>query len=257
MSWANDTVDFMADPFGLGNSLLGGISKSLGLDNNSVIDRAQGTLDEVLGYSNDVSRTNKNLYQNYLDKMQGTYGTGAQNYDATVQRLADAIGDGSDLTGFNYRGNVNDFYDKFANQRAQQAMDAISSNASSGGSRFSSSYNDAVAAKQQALASEEWSKAYDKMMQDRSQQLAEWNAGQSQKQNYLYNLGTLTGLYGNDRNQLTDALGNYYSNMANQNNSDLQVYSDITANKANLDAQRKSGIGSALGAIGSVIGAIF
>ena len=45
--------------------------------------------------------------------------------------------------------------------------------------------------------------------------------------------------------------------MANQNNSDLQVYSDITANKANLDAQRKSGIGSALGAIGSIVGAFF
>ena len=104
MSWVTDTLE------------------SIGLGNNSVIDRAQGTLDEVLDYSNDVSRTNKNLYQNYLDKMQGTFGTGAENYDATVQRLADAIGDGSDLTGFNYNGNVNDFYDKFANQRAQQAI---------------------------------------------------------------------------------------------------------------------------------------
>ena len=257
MAWINDTLEFMSDPFSMGHSFSGGLSKSLGFDNSDVIDRAQGTLDQVLDYSNDVSRENQGLYRNYLDRMQGIYGSGAGNYDATVQRLADAIGDGSDLTGFSYNGNVNDFYDRFANQRAQQAMDAISSNASSGGSRFSSSYNDAVAAKQQALASEEWSKAFDKMMQDRSQQLAEWNAGQTQKQNYLNNLGNLTGIYGNDRNQLTDALGNYYSNMANQNNSDLQVYSDITANKANLDAQRKNGIGSMLGSVGSLVASIF
>lgn len=108
-------------------------------------------------------------------------------------------------------------------------------------------------AQSQGLASEEWQKSYDRMMQDRAQQLSEWQTGQ----NRINNLNMLAGLYGNDRNQLSNALGDYYSSMANQNNADLEVYSDIGQKSAELDANRKSGIGGALGGIGSIVGAIF
>lgn len=254
-SFMNDAVSFMADPWGLGNSFSTSLGKSLGLDNNAQIDRAQGVMDDVLAKSNSVSAQNKGIYQNYLDQMKGIYGEGSAQYAGALERLGNAIGEGPDQ--FTATGEVNDFYDPYANQRQQQAMNAINASASSGGNRFSSSYNDKLAAKQQALASEEWSKAFDRWQADRARQLQEWQAGQSSKQNYISNLGTMTNLYGNDRNQLASALGDYYSNVANQNNADLETYSDVAQTKANLDAQRKSGIGSALGAVGSVIGAIF
>lgn len=254
-SFMNDAVSFMADPWGLGNSFSTSLGKSLGLDNNAQIDRAQGVMDDVLAKSNSVSAQNKGIYQNYLDQMKGIYGEGSAQYAGALERLGNAIGEGPDQ--FTATGEVNDFYDPYANQRQQQAMNAINASASSGGNRFSSSYNDKLAAKQQALASEEWSKAFDRWQSDRARQLQEWQAGQSSKQNYISNLGTMTNLYGNDRNQLASALGDYYSNVANQNNADLETYSDVAQTKANLDAQRKSGIGSALGAVGSVIGAIF
>ena len=251
----NDAVGFMADPFGWGNSFSTSLGKSLGLDNNASIDKAQGTLDDVLAKSNSVSAQNKGIYQNYLDQMKGMYGEGSAQYAGALENLRNAIGEGPDQ--FTATGEVKDFYDPYANQRQQQAMNAINASASTGGNRFSSNYNDKLAAKQQSLASEEWQKAFDKWNADRSRQLQEWQAGQSSKQNYINNLGTVTGLYGQDRTQLANALGDYYSNVANQNNADLEVYSDIAQTKSNLDAQRKSGIGSALGSIGSIVGAIF
>lgn len=132
-------------------------------------------------------------------------------------------------------------------------MSAISNASASGGNRFSSNYIDKVAAKQQALASEEWRSAYDRMMQDRSQQMQEWQS----RQNRINNMGTLAGLYGNDRTQLSDAIGNYYSNLANQNNADLEVASDIAQGKANMDMNRKSGIGSVLGGVGNFVSSFF
>jgi hypothetical protein len=95
------------------------------------------------------------------------------------------------------------------------------------------------------------------MMQDRQQQLAEWQAGQQSKQSYVSNLGNLTNLFGNDRNQLMNAMGDYYSNMASQNNADLQTKSDLTQAKTNLSMQEQSGAGGLLGGVGTVLGAIF
>lgn len=251
----NGAVGFMTDPFGWGNTFSTSLGKSLGLDNNEAVDSAQGVLDAVAAKSGDVSRRNQDIYRNYLEQMKGIYGGGASQYSDAVQRLSDAIGDYP--AQFTATGNVSDFYDPYANQRVAQAMDAINASASSGGSRFSSSYNDALAAKQQALASEELSKAFDKWMNDRSRQLQEWQAGQAANQNYLSNLGTMAGLYGNDRNQLANAIGDYNSAVANQNNADLEVYSDVAQSKANLDSQRKGGVGGMLGSVGSLVGALF
>lgn len=246
---------FMADPWGIGSSFTGGLAKSLGLDNNADIDRAQGTLDDVLAKSNSTAAANRGIYDEYMNQMRGMFGEGAAQYGDAVKRLSDAIGEGPDT--FTATGTVNDFYDPYANQRAAQAMDAINRSASSGGSRFSSSYNDALAAKQQALASEEWSKAFDKWMSDRNRQLAEWQAGQGAKQNYIGNIGNVANLYGQDRTQLANAIGEYNSALANQNNADLEVYSDIAQSKANLDTQRKGGVGAMLGPVGEIVGAIF
>lgn len=251
----SNAASFMADPWGLGSSFTGGLAKSLGLDNNANIDKAQGTLDDVLAKANGVSQTNRGIYGDYLGQMKDIYGEGAGQYSDAVSKLSEAIGNGPDT--FTATGEVSDYYDPYANQRKQQAMDAISQSASTGGNRFSSNYTDKLAAKQQALASEEWSKAFDKWMSDRSRQLQEWQAGQTAKQNYLGNLGTVAGLYGNDRDKLAGAIGDYSTALANQNNADLETYSDISQSKANLDTQRQGGVGALLGPVGSLVGALF
>lgn len=249
-SFGESTGKFFSDPFGILSSFSTGAGKVLGTDNNADVDKAIGTLDEVKALADSVSAKNRGLYGDYYGKMNEMYGGNASKYGDAVSRLADAIDNYGD---FEYSGDVNDLLDPARNQRVAAAMGAISNASASGGNRFSSNYLDKVAAKQQALASEEWRSAYDRMMQDRSQQMQEWQS----RQNRINNMGTLAGLYGNDRNQLSDAIGNYYSNLANQNNADLEVASDIAQSKANMDMNRKSGIGSVLGGVGNFVSSFF
>lgn len=252
----NEAGSVVANPFGLGDAgygFLDQLSTQLGLSNKAQVQQGMASLDDLMAEANQVGASNRSLYNQYLGQMQNTYGQGAAQYNTALENYQKAIGEGPDT--FSYSGNVNDFYDKFANQRAQAATNAMRN--AGGTNLFGSDYMNGLAAKQQALASEEWSKAYDKMMQDRQQQLSEWQAGQQSKQNYIGNLGNITNLFSNDRNQLANAYGDYYSNMASQNNADLQTKSDLTQAKTNLAMQENSGIGGLLGAAGSVLGAIF
>ena len=253
MATMKEVGAFVANPFGLGDAGAGAVNylaDSLGFSNNKQINAAKSELDAVLDKADMVSSQNKHLYGDYYKQMQGMYGEGAASYADAVKNLADAIGSRED---FSYGKGVNEFLDPAREQRVAAAAEAINNAASAGGNRFSSNYMDKLAAKQQALASEEWSKAYDRMMQDRAQQLQEWETGQQK----IQNLGTLANIYQSDRNQLGNAIGDYYSNMASQNNADLQAYADVTGQKATLESQRQSGAGGLLQGIGSIIGAIF
>lgn len=247
---------FVANPLGLGDAgygFLDQLGEQLGLSNKNQVQAGMASLDNLLAEANSVSNTNKSLYNDYLGKMQGMYGQNAAQYDSALANYQKAMGEGPDQ--FTYGGDVSQFYDRYSNQRQQAAMNAMRN--MGGQNLFSSDFMNNMAAKQGALASEEWSKAYDKMMQDRQQQLAEWQAGQASKQNYIGNLGNLANIYGQDRNQLANALGDYYSNMASQNNADLQTKSDLTQAKTNLSMQGNSGAGSILGGVGKVLGGIF
>lgn len=226
MSWINDLAD------------------ALGFGNNKQTDAAQQTLDEMLARANGVSAQNRGLIRDYYDQMNGTFSEGAGKYNEAVASLADAIAHQGD-----YDKTVDDFLDPAREQRVQAAMSAINNSAASGGNRFSSNYLDKVAAKQQALASEEWRSAYDRLMQDRQQQLQQAQTG-------VQNLGTMASIYGNDRNNLMQALSEYTSNMANQNNADLQMATDVMGQKANLDANRKGGFSAILDGLAPVAGAV-
>ena len=247
---------FAANPFGLGDAgygFLDQLGEQLGLSNKKQVQAGMASLDNLLAEANNVSNTNKSLYNDYLGKMQGMYGQNAAQYDSALANYQKAMGEGPDQ--FSYGGDVSQFYDKFANQRMQAATNAMRN--MGGQNLFSSDFMNNLAAKQQALSTEAWEKSYDKMMQDRQQQLAEWQAGQQAKQSYIGNLGNITNMYGQDRNQLANAMGDYYSNMASQNNADLQTKSDLTQAKTNLSMQENSGAGTILGGVGKVLGGIF
>ena len=152
--------------------------KILGTDNSGAVNQANAAMDEIGTLATTNKNQNQAMLDQYLAQMQGQFGGGAQAYDSAVARLANAIGN-ADYSGFNYGGNVNQFYDPAAQQRANAATEAIENSMASGGSRFSSNFMDKVAAKQQALASEEWKSAFDRMMADRAAQLQQWQTGQT------------------------------------------------------------------------------
>lgn len=217
------------------------LADALGFGNNKQTDAAQRTLDEMLARANGVSAQNRGLIRDYYDQMNGTFSEGASKYNDAVAALADAIAHQGD-----YDKTVDDFLDPARNQRVQAAMSAINNSAAANGQRFSSGYLEKLAAKQQALASEEWRSAYDRLMQDRQQQLQQAQTG-------VQNLGTMANIYGNDRNNLMQALSDYTSNMANQNNADLQMATDVMGQKANLDANRKGGFSAILDGIAPMV----
>lgn len=217
------------------------LADALGFGNNKQTDAAQRTLDEMLARANSTSAQNRGLIRDYYDQMNGTFSEGANKYNDAVAALADAIAHQGD-----YDKTVDDFLDPAREQRVQAAMSAINNSAAAGGNRFSSNYLDKVAAKQQALASEEWRSAYDRLMHDRQQQLQQAQTG-------VQNLGTMANIYGSDRNNLMQALSEYTSNMANQNNADLQMATDVMGQKANLDANRKGGFSAILDGIAPMV----
>ena len=212
---------------------------------NKANDAALKAYDKAMGTSDD----NRELYQQYLDKMNSIYGDLAGKYSDYLSNIENQKV--YDPGQFSYTGDVNDFYSKAANQRIKQATDAITNSRANAGSMFSSDYLNELAAKQQALASEEWDKAYDRYMQDRSQTANEWqmnaNAGQQAYDN-IYNKNTaLLGVAQNAQDNVSNAYTNYLQNLANQNNTDAQNYANYVQTIAGNNLSKKGLIGRALG----------
>ena len=206
-------------------------------------DAARSAYDKAMGTSDD----NRELYQQYLDKMNSTYGDLAGKYADYLSNIENQKV--YDPGQFSYSGDVNDFYSKAANQRIKQATDAITNSRANAGSMFSSDYLNELAAKQQALASEEWDKAYDRYMQDRSQKLSEFstnaNLGNQVYQNLMNKNTALLGQAQNAQDNVSNAYTNYLQNLANQNNTDAQNYANYVQTIAGNNLSKKGILGRA------------
>lgn len=220
-----------------------------GLQQDSRVRKANAAAKEALNAASATSNANRELYQKYLDQMNSTYGDLAGRYSDYL----DAIENQKvyDPGQFSYSGDVNDFYSKAANQRIKQATDAITNSRANAGSMFSSDYLNELAAKQQALASEEWDKAYDRYMADRSQSLNEFstnaNLGNQVYQNLMNKNTTLLGQASNAQDNVSNAYANYLQNLANQNNTDAQNYANYAQTVAGNNLSKKGMLGRALG----------
>lgn len=252
-----DAFDMVTAGIGLNPIAAGNfMGDLLGLSNSKQVDAAMASYDDLMGEAGNVYNQNMGDLSDYGSMLEGMYGDNASRYNDALSRLLDS--DIFQADTFNYNGNINDFYDKFANQRAQQAMDALRGTY---GDMMSSEFANAMGAKQQALASEEWQKAYDKLMRDRQQQMAEWQANnnslwrnwdaqQSRYQNAV-------DAYGRDRDALMQGRGDVLSNSINARNANLSTMADLTQAKTNAGLQQQNGNAALLGLAGNVLGSIF
>lgn len=228
----------------------------LGLGNSKAVDSALAAYDSLMDNAGSVYNQNMGDLLRYGSLLEKTYGTNADQYQSALQALLDS--DVYQSKPFEYTGTINDFYDKFANQRAQNAMDSIRG---SFGDVLSSEYQNAMAAKQQALTSEEWEKAYDKLMRDRQQKMTEWQNNENsnwknwEAQQDRYK--TAVDAYGSDRDAYLQGQGDVLSNTINARNANLSTMSDLTQAKSQAAMQRQSGNAGVLGLAGNVLGAIF
>ena len=216
-----------------------------GFQQDRRVSNANNAIKKAQEKANAASNANKDLYNQFYDKTQSTYGDTAANVDDYLKKLEGM--EAYDPGQFSYTGDVNDFYSKAANLRIKNAMNSLRESSDI----FSSDYQDAMAAKQQAMASEEWDKAYDRYMRDRSQTANEWqmnaNAGQQAYDNTYGKNKDLLSVAQNAQDNLMNAYGNYINNMANQNNVDTQNYSNMVQQIAANQNSKKGMLGRILG----------
>ena len=238
--------------FGLGSILSNVFDPGdlLGYRGGKNVAAANSSLDEAYGKAEEAANKNSELYSQYMDKVKGAYGNEAANLDSRVQALENLTP--YDAGQFSYDKDIGDFYSKFANQRKQQAMDSITNSMANAGNMFSSDYTDALAAKQQALASEEWDKAFERYQQDRNRALSEFstnaNIGQQTYSNMYNKNKDLLGISQNAKDNILNAFGTYTQGLANNNSMLAQNAANIAqAKAANNMSQNKSLLGKIFG----------
>lgn len=221
---------------------------------NADAERAAEAYDKIMEMSNQAMSTNQGNIDSYRNLISDTYGAGAANYGQALQNFLNS--EVYQNQGFTYGDQpgqtIESFMDPAMNQRVDAAMNAINNSAASGGNRFSSDYINRVGSKQQSLASEEWEKAYNKLMQDRQMALNEyninsqnnWNNYNAQQDRMKYGVDA----YGRDRDAYIGGLGDAMSATIANRNANLQTQAEMLANKA--QAQQGTDIGSLFGGIG-------
>lgn len=217
----------------------------LGFQQDRRVSNANAAIQKAQDKADAASAANKALYDQFYNKTQSTYGDTAAKVDDYLKNLEGM--EAYDPGQFSYTGDVNDFYSKAADLRVKNAMNNLRESSDI----FSSDYQDAMAAKQQAMASEEWDKAYDRYMRDRSQTANEWqmnaNAGQQAYTNQYNQNKDLLGIAQGAQDNLMNAYGNYINNMANQNNVDTQNYANMIQQMAANENSKKGILGRLFG----------
>lgn len=221
-----------------------------GVRGNNAVGAANAALDEAYGKAEEAASKNESLYSKYMNKVNDAYGGEAGKLGARVQALEDLTP--YDAGQFSYDKDVNDFYSKAADLRAKKATNAITNSMANAGNMFSSDYTDALAAKQQALATEEWDKAFDRYQQDRSRALNEFstnaNIGQQTYSNMYNKNKDLLGISQNAQDNTLNAFGTYTQGLANNNSMLAQNAATIAqAKAANQLTQNKSLLGKIFG----------
>ena len=205
------------------------------MGNKADATRASEAYDKITGLAQAAGAQNNATIGSYRNLLGSTYGRDAAQYSSAVQNFLNSPVYQNE--GFSYNGNVSDYMDPYANQRADAAMQAIANASASNGSRFSSDYISRVGAQQQALASEEWEKAYNKLMQDRQMALSEYNANSQNAWNN-YNATNARNqyavdAYGNARDQYVNGLSDALSAEVQNRNAVLQTQANAIAGSAN------------------------
>lgn len=198
------------------------------------------------------------LLNDYLRGMQSKYGDSYANQQDYLSKLKN-LGAWSPSEKFSYNTDISTFMDPSVELRKNAAMDSITNSQANAGNMFSSDYLNALNAKSQAMASDEYDKAHSRQQADRTSKLAEYNTNiANEKAGYqtlsdLYN--DLATSYGKDSATMDAVLGDYISNLINSKQAATAGKTNLTTTEANLRAQEKpmiEGVSDLLSIIGSV-----
>lgn len=197
-----------------------------------------------------------NRFQAYNNQY---YGKDADKYSQALQDFMKSPVYKQD--SFGYQGSIEDYMDPARNQRVAAAMRSLEQQGADGGNSFSSDFMNRMAGKQQALASEEWKDAYNRLTQDRQQQLAAYNANAQAGWNN-YNAETQKaqygiGQYGQARDTLVGNYGTVLSAGMQNRQAGLQSQANAMGGIMGGQNQQSSALGQLAGPAAQFAGAYF
>lgn len=213
----------------LNNAFGGGGSNALekiGFGNSNKVDAANAQLAQNQGMIQDAYNKNEGAIGDYQNLIEGLYGSSPAQY-------RDALNKYINSDKFSYGKSAEDFYSPAADQRVKEAMNSITKSQANAGNMFSSDYLNSLNARSQAIASEEWDKAFDRMQQDRSNSMNEYSLNDSR-------LGNIASMLGNDMNNYASNMGNVYGNRINNANALTRGMMDLNTSIAQNEMNKKS-----------------
>lgn len=224
------------------------------MGNNADAERAEEAYNQIKGLAESTGAANQQDIQQYKNLVAQTYGQGAANYDAALQKFLNSPVYQNE--GFSFNDDISNYMDPAANQRLDAALNAINNNAASNGSRFSSDYNSRLGAAAQAQTSQEWEKAYNRLQQARQQAANEYQLNSQNNWNN-YNAQVARDQYGvnayaNDRNQYINGLSDAMSAGIANRTGILDAQTQAIAGTAN--AQQGTSGWDLLGGLGGAGG---
>lgn len=225
----------MAWPLIVAGALAAGGAISNYMGKSADARRAEEAYNRIQGLAEATGNANQADINAYKNLVAQTYGNGAANYNNALANFLNSPVYQNEA--FSYGKDISEFMDPAANQRVDAAMQAIENSGASAGNRFSSDFINRVGAKQQALASEEWEKAYNRLMQDRQMAMNEYQLNSNNAWNNYNATNTrnqyAVDAYGKDRDAyiggMSDAMSAGIANRTGVLNSQAQAISGTAA----------------------------
>lgn len=218
---------------------------TLGFSNTEAVKAGQQAYDDMTAKADAAYAQNEADLQRYYQTMADKYGGDEAKRREAIERYLN--GEPVQVQDFSYDKSVEDFFDPAAGMRAQNAMTAINNAAGSDGSRFSSDFLNRQAAKQQALASEEWEKSYDRLMRDREAQMNQWRANADNKRANATaadeRVKAAIDIYGQGSEKADQALADLIAGLVGNRQAQTQTQMDAVSGKTDLGMNQERGVG--------------
>lgn len=228
----------------------------LGFSNTEAVKAGQEAYDDMTAKADAAYAQNEADLQRYYQTIADKYGGDEAKRREAIERYLN--GEPVQVDDFSYDKSVEDFFDPAAGMRAQKAMTAINNAAGADGSRFSSDFLDRQAAKQQALASEEWEKSYDRLMRDREAQMNQWRANADNERANAAEaderVKAAMDIYGQGSEKADQAFADLIAGLVGNRQAQTQTDMDAVSGKTDLGMNQEKGVG---GAFSSIFKAIF
>lgn len=222
-------------------------------------ERAKEMYNRLAEQAAEVEAANQRDINTYKDFLARQYGGDADKYSQALQAYMDSPVYQNE--GFNYDKSINDFFDPAYNQRVHDSMRAIEQQGADGGNSYSTDYLTRLGGKMQRLASDDWQNAFNRLMQDRTQQLNEWaqnsqngwNNYNAQAQKQQYGIGQ----YGGARDAYANGYGSVMAAGMQNRQAGLQSLANALGGAAKAQNQQSSFMGQLVGPAAQFAGAYF